>query len=84
MSQTVPRSQEAVMISHRGSIVRATVVFGSIGVAALAWAYSAMNEQRIEQRIKGSVEVEQLPGPAWGVEVKEMPSDVHSATSNAG
>lgn len=67
------------MISHRGSIVRATVVFGSIGVAALAWAYSALNEQRIE----GSVEVEQLPGPAWGVEVKELPSDLQPATSNA-
>jgi hypothetical protein len=71
MSQTVPRSQEAVMISHRGSIIRAMVVFGSIGIAALAWAYSVMNEQRIG----GSVEVEQLREPAWGVEVKEMSSE---------
>lgn len=56
------------------------LVFGSIGVAALAWAYSLMNEQRVG----GSVEVEQLREPAWGVEVKEMSSEAHSATSNAG
>lgn len=67
------------MISHRDSIIRATLVFGSIGAAALVWAYSVRNEQLI----KGSVEVEQLPGPAWGVEVKEMPLDAQSATSNA-
>jgi hypothetical protein len=67
------------MISHRGSIIRAMVVFGSIGVAALAWAYALMNEQRMG----GSVEVEQLREPAWGVEVREMSSEAPSATSNA-
>jgi hypothetical protein len=67
------------MISHRGSIIRAMVVFGSIGVAALAWAYALMNEQRMG----GSVEVEQLREPAWGVEVREMSSEAQSATSNA-
>lgn len=68
------------MISHRGSIVRAMLVFGSVGVAALAWAYSVMNPQRAG----GSVEVEQLREPAWGVEVKEMSLEARSATSNAG
>lgn len=67
------------MISHRGSIVRATLVFGAIGVAALAWAYSAMNEQRRS----GSVEIEQLREPAWGVEVTELSPEAQSATSNA-
>ena len=68
------------MISRRGSIVRATLVFGAIGIAALAWAYSVMNEQRIG----GSVEVQQLRGPAWGVEVREMSAEADSAMSNAG
>lgn len=56
------------------------LVFGSIGVAALAWTYSVMNEQRIG----GSVEVEQLKEPAWGVEVKELSSEAGSAASHAG
>lgn len=75
-----PALQEAVMISRRGSIVRATLVFGSIGVAALAWAYSVMNEQRI----RGSVEVQQLSEPSWGVEVKEMSLEASSTANLAG
>lgn len=67
------------MISHRGSIVRATLVFAAIGAAALVWAYSVRNEQRSG----GSVEVEQLREPAWGVEVKEMSSEEQPTANNA-
>ena len=67
------------MISRRGSIIRATLVFGAIGVAALAWTYSVMNEQRI----RGSVEVQQLREPSWGVEVKELSLEASSAANRA-
>jgi hypothetical protein len=65
------------MITHRGSIIRA-VVFGSVAAAALIWVYSSMNEQRGG----GSVEVQQVPGPSWGVQIQEMPSDAAPAPAD--
>lgn len=69
-------NKETVMISRRGSIIRAMVVFGSLGIAALVWSYSIMEEQRGG----GSVEVQQIKEPAWGVEVKELSADASSTT----
>ena len=67
------------MISRRGSIIRALVVFGSLAVAALAWRYSVV----YEQRIGGTVEVQQLKEPAWGVEIKDLSSEAGSVAGTA-
>ena len=67
------------MISRRGSIIRAVVTFGSIAAGALVWGYSRVDEQRLG----GSVEVQQLQEPAWGVEVQELSAEAGAVAGTA-
>ena len=67
------------MISRRGSIIRAMVVFGSIGAAALVWSFSVLNQERIG----GSVEIQQLKEPAWDVQISEVSADAAATTASA-